>query len=365
MENVTPFYISGMAMLCSIGASVHMVLAATKAGINRYQLSRFKDHRGQPVRLAVVPQALFDQPDWDIEESDHYSEPKDHSLKMTLHCLAQLEQQEVLPESGPLLLAGNEPELNDNSLDTHLLKQNLSKVGHDWVEEGNIRVFRRGRAAAIEAMQFASDHLISHYPDGIVVGGSDCPSSYPRLDVPDQQRRLLSLGTCDGYAPGEGAAFVALTTRAKKALKHDGHIIRIHSPALGEEPGHWFSQEPYRGEGLDQAVKGALHSLSAPPIDRIYSSANGERYWAKELGVAQIRNNDHWQNDIPVFHPAEYYGDLGCATAPALIALASQELTWNEKHRRYLVYSSSDAGLRGAVILEKQHLNNANTGDRE
>lgn len=365
MENVTPLYISGMAMLCSIGASVPMIAAAANAGVNRYQLSRFKDHRSQPIRLASVPQPLFDQSAWDIEESDHYSEAKDHLLKMTLHCLSQLQQQNALPNSGPLLLSGNEPELNDGALDVSLLKQNLARAGHHWIDEGNLRIFRRGRAAAIDAIRFAEDHLVIHYPDGIVIGGSDCPNSYPRLEVPDQQHRLLSLGPCDGYAPGEGAAFIALTASAENAMGHNGQVIQVRAPALGEEVGHWFSDEPYRGEGLDQAIKGALGAVADAQIDGIYSSANGERYWAKEMGVVQIRNNDRWQNSVRVVHPAEYYGDLGCATAPALIALASQELFWTENHRRYLVYSSSDAGLRGAVVLEKQSLSCLDEGDRE
>ena len=79
---------------------------------------------------------------------------------------------------------------------------------------------------------------------------------------------------------------------------------------------------------------------------------NGEDYWAREYGVAHIRNRQAFADPVTLQHPADCYGDIGSATAPVLIALAAQNL-WTSVARSHLLYSSSDGERRGAIILEK------------
>ncbi|WP_347329906.1 hypothetical protein [Marinimicrobium locisalis] len=347
-------YIAGTAMICAIGANPPMIHAAMGAGVNRYQLSRFKDAKGQPVRLAPVPAAVFASPDWAIEECDEHGESQDHALKLALHCLAQLHQQGLPEQPTPLLLAMNEPELQAHCLPLKTLAENIRQAGHAWFTGEHLRSLHSGRAAGIEALDFAYQYLAEPFPESMILGSSDSPSSYTRLDVPEQQGRLLSLGPCDGYAPGEGAAFLRLTSDPEQAVAREGQIIKVHPPGLSDEPGHWFTEEPYRGEGLDQAVKQALSSYAGPPIATVFSSMNGERYWAKEWGVASLRNKERFTEEARVVHPAEYFGDLGSATAPALITLAVEHLFSQASETACLVYSSSDGPRRGAVVLEKQ-----------
>lgn len=52
-------------------------------------------------------------------------------------------------------------------------------------------------------------------------------------------------------------------------------------------------------------------------------------------------------------HPADCYGDLGAATAIALIALAAEHLYKHKSAKKHLVYSSSDSAKRGAIVVEK------------
>ena len=354
MDDAPPLYLSGMGMVNAIGGSVPMVWAAAGAGLNRYKLSRFVDDNGSPIRLAPVPDAVFDHPDWTLDEGNQHSEPQDHALKMALHALGQVREQGALPEQAPLILAMNEPELHDDCLPLNKFKVNLALSGHDWLPPELLRSLHTGRAAGLEAVAFAYDYLAEAYPQGMVIGASDSPNHYTRLRIPEQQDRLLTLGPNDGYAPGEGAAFLVLTADPARALEEKGQIIAVHPPGLAQETGHWFSEEPYRGEGLDAAFKSALANYTGPPIHSIYSSMNGERYWAKEYGVAMIRSREHLGDDLQLIHPAEHYGDLGSATAPSLLALAAFDLLNNTQAQSHLVYSSSDAGLRGALIMEKR-----------
>ncbi|WP_341938821.1 hypothetical protein [Marinimicrobium sp. C2-29] len=355
MDDASRLYLSGMGMINALGGSAPMVWAAAGAGINRYTLSRFVDDNGDPIRLAPVPDAVFDQPGWEIDEGDQYSEPQDHAIKMALHALAQITEQGALPAQAPLVLAMNEPELEADCLPLDKLKANLALSGHAWLNPELLRSLHSGRAAGIEAMEFAYDYLADVYPDGMVIGASDSPNNYTRLRVPEQQNRLMTLGPTDGYVPGEGAAFIVLTAEPRKAMVEDGKVLVVHPPGLAQEPGDWFSDEPYLGEGLDAAFKAVLEHYAGPPIHSIYSSMNGERYWAKEYGVAMIRSQKRL-GDAHLVHPAEYYGDLGSATAPSLMALAAFDLLNNPNADAHLVYSSSDTGLRGALILEKRDL---------
>lgn len=354
MDDAPLLYLSGMGMVNAIGGSVSMVSAAAGAGINRYTLSRFVDDGGNPIRLAPVPDEVFDHPGWALDEGDFHSEPQDHAIKMALHALGQVAEQGAFPKQAPLILAMNEPELCADCLPLDKFNANLALSGHDWLLPELLRSLHTGRAAGLEAVAFGYDYLAEAYPQGMVIGASDSPNNYTRLRIPEQQNRLLTLGPNDGYAPGEGAAFVVLTADPARALEENGQIILVHPPGLAWEAGHWFCDEPYRGEGLDVAFKAALAGYKGPAIHSIYSSMNGERYWAKEYGVAMTRNRDRLGDDVQLVHPAEHFGDLGSAAAPSLLALAAFDLLKSAKAQSHMVYSSSDAGLRGALIVEKR-----------
>ena len=80
---------------------------------------------------------------------------------------------------------------------------------------------------------------------------------------------------------------------------------------------------------------------------------NGENHWAKEYGVASLRNKNMFKEAIQIQHPADCYGDLGSATGSVLIALAAENLLKSNDAKSHLVYSSSDTAKRGAVVIEK------------
>jgi len=89
------------------------------------------------------------------------------------------------------------------------------------------------------------------------------------------------------------------------------------------------------------------------PIQCVYASFNGERYWAKEFSVAMIRNRDRFRSDHQMEHPAECFGDLGAAHGATMLALASMALAGGYRGAPALVYSSSDYGTRAVALLDK------------
>lgn len=351
-------YIAGMGMITALGPSVATTVAAVRAGKSAYQASRYSIEGGHPVTMAEVPAGIFENIEIDLDEGESFNEQYDHIIKMAVIAIAEACNNKPIQQPIPMVLAMPELELSPSIKHT-LLTRNLANIYPDLINSQLTRACHSGRPAAIEAIDFAFHYLYEKF-DWVLLGGSDSHSNYARLAPLENADRLLTVGSKNSFAPGEGACFLLLTPHAEFAQVRDGSLIAIHTPGIAKEQGHMFSEEPYRGDGLDQAFKSALHSHPDQTITSIYSSMNGENYWAKEYGVAYLRNKQKFSEATTVQHPADAYGDIGSATAAALIALAAENLHLNKNAKKHLVYSSADGLTRAAVVLEKIALSSVN-----
>src|SRR5262249_14094086 len=116
------------------------------------------------------------------------------------------------------------------------------------------------------------------------------------------------------------------------------------------EPSPVGADSPCLGEGLTDAMQGALSTAGWTPADvkRVYADLNGEEYRAHEWVLARCRT----LSEVEVIHPADCIGDVGAASAPLLIGLAS--LTMHRGRagvQKALVFCSSDFGTRGCACL--------------
>jgi 3-oxoacyl-[acyl-carrier-protein] synthase-1 len=127
---------------------------------------------------------------------------------------------------------------------------------------------------------------------------------------------------------------------------------RVLAVGLGQEPGHLSSAKPYRGEGLAQAFASLFQALPQKQrVRTVYAGLNGESLWAKELGVARIRNDEHFEEPVQVEHPADSFGDVGAALGPVMIGLAAQALVGGDRPGPALIYCGSDGEERIAVLI--------------
>lgn len=343
-------YIANTGMITSVGHSTITNSVAVAAGISGYQRTSHRSKSGDSITMALVPAAVFDEFAAEIEECNPYNAQFDHRIKMAIIAAQESCKGQPLTQPVPLMLAMPEPEAGP--LMPHgLLTSNLAAHCAPAISPELTRSFHTGRAAGIEAIEFAFQHLSGN--PLILIGGSDSyihPSQIKKLD---EANRLLTTQSPDSFAAGEGACFLLLTSDPQLAMVKNDCMIALHPPGVAEETGHIYSEEAYRGDGLDQAFKKALLHQAEQSIDAIYSSMNGENFWAKEYGVAYLRNKSKFKDPVRTEHPADCYGDLGCATATALIAIAAENL-WNKKsQQKHLIYSSSDTAKRGAIVIEK------------
>jgi 3-oxoacyl-[acyl-carrier-protein] synthase-1 len=349
-------YIAGMGMITPLGPNVATTVAAVNAGISASTLSEYDTDDGEPITMARVPDEVFEHIKYEFEEGNNVFNHRDgRMIRMAIAALRESVAAVNTLDATPLIMAVPADQIQDKGYTPFIpaLARNLKP----WIELPLTRRISTGRAASIEAIHFAFQYLMNQPQDYILILGVD---SYDDDTVINQYKnRLLSRSSADSFAPGEGACALLLTRHIERAEQKNGSVIALNPPSMAEEDGHLFSDKPYRGDGLDRAFKGALTSHPTNSIQSIYSSMNGENHWAKEYGVAYLRNKEKFIEKIKIDHPADCYGDLGVATSAALIIAAAKNLQ-RTNTTKSLVYSSSDHGLRGALVIEKVPFREAN-----
>jgi len=161
----------------------------------------------------------------------------------------------------------------------------------------------------------------------------------------------------DGFLALTAAGFVLLCSREKAQSMGLACAAEIVSTGRGAEQRLCFTGMPNLGEGLTQALHAAFSSEHCPlqQLRATYSDLNGESWRADEWGYTFVRTGERHASPINMRHPAANWGDIGAASGPALVALASVELTYNlEPHDMVLVWASSDLNpSRSACILRR------------
>jgi 3-oxoacyl-[acyl-carrier-protein] synthase-1 len=210
----------------------------------------------------------------------------------------------------------------------------------------------RGRAGGIAAIGLACDHVRSGQADFVIVGGVDTYRDPYVLGTLNRERRIKTVDDLDGFIPGEGAGFLVIATRKAAAKAGMTPFAMIPAWSWAVETGHLYSDEPYRGDGLATALQQVMALASASvPVREVYASMNGESHWAKEWGVAFMRNSSAFDEAHGMHHPADCLGDTGAAGGALMTGLAALGLAGGYRRAASLAYGSSDRGDRAALIV--------------
>ena len=156
----------------------------------------------------------------------------------------------------------------------------------------------------------------------------------------------------DGFIPGEGAGFILLTSIDKVKADNLNPLAMVSPVSTGFEEGHLYSEKPYQGNGLADAFEEFFtQSGVKEPIEEVYSSMNGENHWAKEWGVAFMRNQTSFNPEHSIFHPADCFGDTGAAIGILLTSIAATGISKGNSNSPCLITCSSDFGERAVVAV--------------
>ncbi|HEU4456419.1 MAG TPA: hypothetical protein VFR81_25350 [Longimicrobium sp.] len=332
----------GVGMVSAVGLSAPEVAASVRAGIMRYSETPIMDRRFRPFTLAEVPEDGLPPLHPALEEARLTSREArmarlaEPALR---ECLAALPAGAPPP---PLVVALPETETTRPLDEARILDALSTQAG--GFDRARCEAMFRGRSGGIRAIARAVDWLDAGAPF-VIAGGVDTYRDLYVLGTLDLEGRVKTPTTLDGFIPGEGAAFLLL---AKPGAA--GAIAGLGGFAAGIEPGHLYSEQPYRGDGLAMVFAAALGN-GAGPVAEVYASMNGENHWAKEWGVAFLRSRPKFAEGHGMHHPADCHGDTGAAAGPLMVALAALGIRDGYRQAPCLVYGSNDRGERAALLV--------------
>lgn len=335
--------IIAVGMLTPIGANAEMTAASVRSGISTYEASDVLNKQFNPMTLSLVPEDALPALEEELVNQGLTSRQQ-RMLRLATPALQQL--AEKLVEPVPLMLCGPEKLRDRRSVVSDKFLKQLVVQSKAPINLEASYVFPQGRASGFYALEAAMLMLESGSHKQVMIGGVDSFLDLHLLSSLDADDRILAEGVMDAFAPGEAAAFLLLK------LADSESTVNIYPPGIADEPGHRYSQEPYKGEGLANAVTEAISNAPAKTIKTVFASFNGENFNAKEWGVAAIRNQQNLDSDFNIVHPADCYGDLGAATGPVLMALASIGMRKGHYKKPSLVWASSEIEQRAAVFME-------------
>lgn len=340
----------GMGMMTPVGLTTKETVAAVRSGTMLFAEAPIRDHRSEPFTLAeVIEDGLPDLVD-EVSQAPGLTSREARMLRLATmpirECLKPLEPGTAAPG---LVLALPESQTTI-PLDGKRFLQLLAQQTRNAFNRKQCAAPHVGRAGGLAAIGQAAETIRQGKARFILAGGVDTYRDPYVLGTLDMEKRVKSAVHIDGFIPGEGAGFVLLA--ALDAAQEAGLApLASISPVFQDmEPGHLYSNEPYRGNGLAMAVEKLAASGSAgAPIAEVYSSMNGESHWAKEWGVSFIRNKAAFLPEHATHHPADCLGDTGAASGPIMLGLAVYCMQNHQARSPALIYCSSDRGQRATM----------------
>jgi 3-oxoacyl-[acyl-carrier-protein] synthase-1 len=340
-------YINNIGMITSSGADAAMSIAAIRAGINTCCETEHIAKNTMPMKMARLPKGALEPLNDLVAQSNDLSPYKKRLIQLAKPALLETCHYSALKMPGPLFLAGPQAGSDGALALNHTLLHALHKESGVEFNLENSRLINTGRTGGHQAIELAFKYMESTNQDYVLVGGVDSYEDCLTLGRLDEQNRVLTTGRTDGFAPGEAAGFLLLMSEKAALHLNKQNSACLYRPGFADEPGHMYSDEPYRGDGLANAVRTAVAQSDGNPISTVYSSMNGENFWAKEMGVSFTRNQASFADGVSVEHPADCIGDIGAAFGPIMVGIISQS---NKGH--YLALCSSDRKDRAALCMQ-------------
>jgi 3-oxoacyl-[acyl-carrier-protein] synthase-1 len=342
-----PASILSVGMATPLGLNAAATAAAVRAGISRISNSSFYDRNGNPIAMGLMPEDFWND---EAESAEEYP-AKLHLNRCVALVVAALDdclRDSPLERPIPVFLSTPESLPEQPDFDGKQILEQLVALRPDRCDAAASRHFPQGRAGGVYALKAAIEALKKNPDTPILVGGTDSYAEPDRLAQLDEQGRIHGEGCPDGMLLGEAAAFLLILNK-----EHQPALGHIYSVGLGEEPGHHYSAEPCRGDGLSSAVaevfQGAAKDVAN--IATIYASMNGEPLLAHEWGLASLRHRRHFSPTCELFHPAQCIGDVGAASVPLLLGLATIGIHRGYRTSPGFIFCASDLAPRGAVLV--------------
>ncbi|MFH1998377.1 MAG: beta-ketoacyl synthase N-terminal-like domain-containing protein, partial [Planctomycetota bacterium] len=315
----------------------------------RYAESSILNKSMHPMILALVPEEAIPPLHEELALQADLSSRRSRMIRLAARALGEVMEGFPFNPALPVFLALPENPAGHPPFDHEDFLRHVAVQADLSLDLDQSRIFPSGRAGGFQALEAAMQWLEQGKANHILCGGVDSYLDLHLLNALDQEGRVLSEGVMDGFAPGEGASFLLLGTESARNTFAEGAMAKVHAPGLASETGHRYSDAPYQGDGLAQAVCSALDPADGDLIRTVMAGFNGENLGAKEWGVAFLRNHAAFDGNYRIEHPADCFGDTGAAMGPLLIGMAAMGMQKGHLPCQALVFCASDHELRAAA----------------
>ena len=343
-----PLAIIGMGAITAVGWDATQTCAAIRAGITGFADSDYFQEGEEPVPL-IAACAPTDPPPDDAHEFDRL---KILAIPALQECLAS---SGLSASSTPILLGIREPHRGEPDSDTRLgdiLK--AIGAGLSCQLHRDSAVIPEGNASAYRALKQARDWIESGRFTACIVGGVDSFVNVDDLTRYEEAHRLKREGVAQGFIPGEGAAFVAVSSIG---ADDEGRVFgRINGIGLAnEDPSVTAIADGHpTGLGLKKALENTIADAEIPEssITLRVSDMNGELYRGVESMFVLSRFYQTRRVNLDMWLPAACVGEIGAAVGSLLIILAAIGTRKGYAPGHVVMCeTSSDSGFRGGCLV--------------
>ena len=336
----------GIGAATAVGASAPASAAAVRAGI-----AMFADHPymisrdGDPYVVAMAPY---------VEEGAAIEERfATLALSAGSEALAKLKELPVEPGELPIVLClpSDRPGLPNDA--AARLANQLASSFH----AARVKLFPNGHSAGLMGIDYACRSIRSGKAEFCLVGGVDSYLDPDTLDWLEECEQVHNVQNAWGFIPGEGAGFSLLCSEAAASRYELDVLGYLLSVGVAQEENRIKTETVCIGKGLTNAVDDAFQSLASPEtlIDDTICDLNGESYRSDEFGFMLARMSEHFANATDYEAPADCWGDVGAASGPLFVALASlAAVKGYAKGPNTLLWTSSEGGDRAAAVFESK-----------
>jgi 3-oxoacyl-[acyl-carrier-protein] synthase-1 len=338
-----PIWVAATAARTPVGLCAASTASAVRAGLAAHQEHPFfVDEVGEPATLSydtmLPPEAPVTARCQELLRSTLVQ------LSLTVVPQGVLHRVLVvvsLPESGPV---------PDDAEQIRSLVANCFGA-----YETAIHLVIEGHAGGAVAFGIAARALESAQAEVAIVAGVDSYCDPETVHALDERGELKSEENRNGFIPGEAAGACLLAGSQFLRNLRLGPKARLRAVSVATEPAPDGSDQVCVGMGLSAAF------LSLAPLnehdgllisDKI-CDLNGVRYRSEELTYTILRTQHLVQDTAEITHPADCWGDVGAASIPLYVVLATE--AWAKSYAsgpRAALWAGSLNGRRGVILLD-------------
>ena len=342
--------ITGLGLVCPVGLDVAQACASVRAGVSRFQEN--------PNYYCLAADADLAEPEpliWSPVPGIQALTGIDRMVELASLALGNLIQnahltREQMMQTSVFLVFPDEQGKTGQAMEIFAYLETQTGLVY---RTGNA-FFSTGRMGWFAALSQAHSRLSEGVTERVIVVAADSLLDNATLDQLDQDGRLKSDRNLDGLIPGEAAAAILLESRAAASARNVSFYTAIEGWGLAEEPHPFNSPGVSKADGFTSAVSACLgHLDDEEPITWLISDFNGESHRGREWGtclprlLSKLAITDAW-------HPAEYLGESGAASAAIATVLAAHALIKGfAPAERALIIGASNKSTRAAMLLAR------------